>query len=194
MNEMRNSNYKKGNFRLLLFSFILFNTIFNNKVSAQPLIWFESFGDTPPGICDKGTLANGFITPNGAWTVTGQGINDSAANEWYISATEPGLPAGFCSTPGCHVNTTYTDRTLHIGNVSNSPNAITGVICPTGDCGAVYDPGGFQNAVETHKRAESPPFSMAAGTNHLLVFNYLELGDTPTDSDKVFVYFFDGVI
>jgi gliding motility-associated-like protein len=172
-------------------SLILF--VIAGATTAQTPIFVETFG-TNTGPCDQGTLANGFVTSNGTWTVTSLGINDSAANEWYISATEPGLTAGSCANPGCHVNALYTDRTLHVGNVSNSPNAITGVICPTGDCGAVYDPGGFQIAVQTNKRAESPFFSIPAQTPTVLVFNYIENGDSPGDTDNVTVEFFNGSV
>lgn len=178
--------------------YVLFNCIvsvlfiLSAKTNAQTIVFIETFGNTAPGICDQGTLANGFVTPNGNWTVTNIGVNDSAANEWYISATEPGLPVNSCAVPGCHSNVIYTNRTLHVGNVSNSPNALTGIICPTGDCGAVYDPGGFQNAVETNKRVESPSFSMPGQSSNLLEFNYIEYADTPIDSDNVLVYFYDG--
>ena len=177
---------------VLFYCFVSVLFIFSEKTIAQTTVFVETFGNTAPGICDQGTLANGFVTTNGIWTVTNVGVNDSAANEWYISATEPGLTANSCAVPGCHMNSVYTNRSLHVGNVSNSPNAITGIICPTGDCGAVYDPGGFQNAVETNKRVESPSFSMPGQSSNLLVFNYIEYADTPIDSDNVLVYFYDG--
>ena len=177
-------------YRALLYCIICSLIYFPGKAISQTPIFVETFGNTAPGVCDQGTLANGFVTSNGAWNVTSPGINDSAANEWYISATEPGLPVNSCAVPGCHMNGIYTNRTLHVGNVPNSPNA--GVICFSGDCGAVYDPGGFQTAVQTNKRAESPSFSMPGQSTNFLVFNYIEYADTPIDSDKVLVYFYDG--
>ena len=153
------NRFRSNNFYCILLISIIINLIgFCNRSFAQVPDFVETFGNTPPGACDQGNLANGFVTLNGAWTVTSVGINDSAANEWYISATEPGLSAGSCAVPGCFITAVYDDRTLHIGNVFNSPNAIT--ICPTGDCGAIYDPGGFQTAVMTNKRVESPAFTM----------------------------------
>jgi gliding motility-associated-like protein len=173
-------------FYTFFFGVIIISGISFENSSAQTLVFLETFGNTS-GICDQGTFANGFVTSTGTWTVTSLGINDTAANEWYISATEPGRAVGTCASPGCHVNAGFTDRTLHIGNVSNSPNTI---ICPTGDCGAIYDPGGFQNAVQTNKRAESPFFSLPNVGANVLYFNYIEIADPP--NDKVEVYFFDG--
>lgn len=173
---------------LILGGFFLF--LFSSKSLAQTPVFTESFGETAPGICDQGTLADGFLTIVGTWTVTSIGVNDSAANEWYISATEPGLPSGSCPVPGCDVNNSMRNRTLHIGNVPNSPNA--GFICPTGDCGAVYDPGGFQQAVQTNKRAESPSFLMQANTSYYLTFDYIEFADNLVGSDNMLIEFFDG--
>ncbi len=179
-------------FRKYIFAIIVLMAMSIVHSSAQTLVFLETFGNTAPGACDQGTLANGFVTSNGMWTVTSLGVNDSAANEWYISATEPGKAVGSCASAGCHANSGITDRTLHIGNVPNSPNA--GLLCPfpTGDCGAIYDAGGFQNAVQTNKRAESPFFSLPSQGANILYMNYLELADTPDSSDKVELYFFDG--
>ncbi len=157
---------------------------------TQTPIFVETFGNTFVGGCDQGNPAHNYVTSNGTWTVTLFGINDTAANVWYISATEPGLPVGSCAVPGCHTNPVYTDRTLHIGNVDNSPNAA--ILCPNGDCGAVYDAGGFQNAVQTNARAESPPFAMTGQTQNLLVFNFIENADGNLFSDDMQVEFFDG--
>ncbi len=186
------NRYYSGNFFRLYFLFIVCSlvNIPRNAIGQIP-IFVETFGNTAPGICDQGTFANGFVTSNGTWIVTSTGNNDSAANEWYISATEPGLSINACATPGCYLNSAFTKRTLHVGNVPNSPNALT--ICLTGDCGAIYDAGGFQTAVETNKRVESPSFLMTGQTTNLLVFNYIELADDlPLDEDKVELYFFDG--
>ena len=185
-------NTKGGGIKLhCLISFLFLLCLVNGgNISAQTPIFVETFGQTQPGFCDQGTLADGFVSAVGTWTVMNVGLNDSAANEWYISATEPGLPFGSCATRGCHVNGSYTNRTLHIGNVPNSPNA--NVLCITGDCGAIYDPGGFQTSVQTNKRAVSPPFSIPGNSTNILVFNYLEFGDSPNDSDNVLIDFFDG--
>lgn len=188
---MINRYYIIKTFRV--FITIIFCSLINfpgNAIGQTP-IFVESFGNTAPGICDQGTFAHGFVTSNGTWNVTNTGNNDSAANEWYISATEPGLSVNSCATAGCYLNSAYSNRTLHVGNVPNSPNALT--ICLTGDCGAIYDAGGFQTAVETNKRVESPSFAMTGQTTNLLVFNYIELADDlPLDEDKVELYFYDG--
>ncbi|REJ82917.1 MAG: PKD domain-containing protein [Bacteroidetes bacterium] len=159
---------------------------FSTCVKAQ-VFWIEDFGTAP--VCDQGNEADNTITANGIWTVNDVGIQDAFANEWYISATEPGFPAGTCSVEGCDVNSIYTNRTLHIGNVPGSPNATT--ICPTGDCGAVYDPGGFQNVVLTNKRAESPVIDCSGRTGIVLSFLYFENGD-PLNADNCFIEYFDG--
>lgn len=175
--------------RYIIICLITLSGLFNYGYCQTP-IFVETFGNTSIGNCDQGNVANGYVTSNGTWTVTLLGVNDTAANWWYISATEPGLPVGSCATSGCHTNPVYTDRTLHIGNVPNSPNA--SILCPTGDCGAVYDAGGFQTAVQTNARVESPAFTMAGQMTHLLVFNYIENADGSLNIDNVLVEFFDG--
>ena len=96
----------------------------SNPAHAQAF-WVETFGNTAAGSCDQGTLANGFVSTNGTWTVTAVGPEGPTPNQWYISATEPGRAAGDCSTQGCYINPQYTDRTLHVGNLASSPNAGT---------------------------------------------------------------------
>jgi gliding motility-associated-like protein len=160
---------------------------------GQSPFWIETFGNAFG--CDQGTLANGWVGANGTWTVSVPpgGINDTAANEWYISATEPGLALGNCAVQGCDLSASITDRSLHVGNVFNSPNATSPSInCPTGDCGAVYDMGGFQIAVETNKRAESPVINCTGFSNISLVFNYLENGDSFNDDNTLVEYSPDG--
>lgn len=177
------------NYRIILYCFIL-SLVLPKSGKSQTPIFVETFGNTPAGLCDQGTLANGFLTFAGPWTVTQLGLNDASANEWYISASEPGLAMDDCSIQGCYIDPSQVNRTLHIGNVSTSPNAF--VLCATGDCGAVYDPGGFVGTdVRTDKRAESPSFLMIANKNYVLSFNYLE-GDNLANGDNCTVDFFDG--
>lgn len=152
--------------------------------------WLEDFGNSAAGNCEQGTLAASFSSTQGTWTVTSMGPEDPDANRWYISPTEPGKPAGDCSTQGCYINSQYTDRTLHIGNVSTSPNALT--LCPTGDCGAVYDAGGFQNAVQTNSRVESPVINCTGQYGIILYFNYFMNADDPSGNDNLAVEYFDG--
>ena len=159
------------------------------ELKAQAF-WSEDFGSTG-GACDQGNPANNTVTSNGVWLVTPVGAQDVFANEWYISATEPGLNPGDCSTPGCQVNSSLSNRTLHVGNVPGSPNAAT--LCSTGDCGAVYDPGGFQIEVLTDKRAESPPIDCSGQTGITLSFDYLEYGDDFINADNTLIEIWDGV-
>ena len=152
--------------------------------------WVETFGNTAPNACDQGTLADGFASAQGTWTVTATGPEDADANRWYISATEPGRAAGDCSTQGCYINLQYTDRTLHVGNVPTSPNALT--LCPTGDCGAIYDAGGFQTAVQSNTRAESPTINCSGQYGIVLYFNYFMNAEDPSGNDNLAVEFFNG--
>ena len=57
------------------------------------VFWTENFGTA----CDQGTLAAGFASSNGTWSVTNTGTNDSYANTWYVSATEAGMGVGICA-------------------------------------------------------------------------------------------------
>lgn len=177
--------------RRLCFTACLLLGIGLNHAGAQAF-WIETFGSTAPNSCDQGTVAGGFNSANGTWTVTALSPEDPDANKWYISATEPGMPAGDCSSQGCHINSQYTDRTLHVGNVATSPNALT--LCPTGDCGAIYDAGGFQNVVFTNSRAESPTINCAGQNGIILYFNYFMNADDPTGNDNLSVEYFDGTI
>jgi gliding motility-associated-like protein len=188
--SMLNRNFRASNSLYILLCLIA-GLAYLDTANSQTIVFLETFGNTGIGVCDQNTEADSFTTPNGMWRVTTLGINDTAANKWYISATEPGMAVGGCATSGCQVNPVYTDRTLHIGNVPNSPNAAT--ICPTGDCGAVYDAGGSQTAVQTNDRAESPPFSLQANTAYMLLYNYLEYADGAINADNALVEFFNGV-
>lgn len=173
---------------LLLAGLMIFGSS-ATEIKAQAF-WTEGFG-LNVGICDQGHGANNTVTANGIWIVNPIGVQDIFANEWYISSTEPGLPAGTCSTPGCHVNSSLSDRTLHVGNVVGSPNAMT--LCSTGDCGAVYDPGGFQLEVQTNKRVESPAINCTGENGIYLSFDYFEYGDDALNLDNTFVEYWDGV-
>ncbi len=174
----------------LLIAGILVMTAGSNPAHAQAF-WVETFGNTAAGSCDQGTLANGFVSTNGTWTVTAVGPEGPTPNQWYISATEPGRAAGDCSTQGCYINPQYTDRTLHVGNLASSPNA--GTLCPLGDCGAIYDAGGFQpTAVQTNSRAESPTIDCSGQNGIILYFSYFKNADDPTGNDDVSVEYFDG--
>ncbi len=177
-------------FRTLLLAGLLIFGSNSTKLKAQAF-WTEDFGNTS-GVCDQGNRANNTVTTNGVWVVADIGTQDIFANEWYISATEPGLSSGSCSTPGCHANSSLTNRTLHVGNVVGSPNSLT--LCNTGDCGAVYDPGGFQIEVQTNKRAESPIIDCTGEIGIQLNFDYFEYGDDLINDDNTQIEFWDGLI
>ncbi len=158
-----------------------------STVSAQ-VFWSENFGQTAAGACDQGNLANGFISSNGVWQMTDLVAPDPFANTWYISAAEAGLPSGSCNIGGCWNAPSETNRSLHIGTVVGAPN----VICPTGDCGALYDPGGFQpNVVACDRRIESPVIDCSNRTSVQLTFDYLMNGEA---NDYCTVEYFDGTV
>ncbi|MFM7218509.1 MAG: PKD domain-containing protein [Bacteroidota bacterium] len=154
------------------------------------VFWSESFG-VSSGTCDQGTTAALFASSNGIWNVTSNGTQAPYANNWYISSTECGQPNGICSNPngGCIIDPlNNTNRTLHVGSVAGSPNPS---LCASGDCGAIYDPGGFQNpSVATDRRAESPIINCTGKTNVQLSFLYI-LGGIAND-DYGTVDYFDG--
>jgi gliding motility-associated-like protein len=190
--------YLSGKFyRVLLLTLVA--CVFTSTANAQIPIFFDDFGSTS-GTCDSAVSANSFVSPTsgGVWQVVDIGPQGATANQWYISATEPGLPAGSCAIPGCKQDPTQTKRTLHVGNSANSANATTPAIdCPFGDCGAVYDPGGFQQTEVTEKRVISPVINCLGYSSIQLAFNYI-LGardsvDVLTNiQDNCFIDYFDG--
>lgn len=156
--------------------------------NAQTTFWTENFGNGTNCAADQGTVAQGFNGGNGAWSVTNISANGTSANNWFVSQTEAGFPAGSCGD-GCLNNATLTNRTLHIGNIMGSPGVI-GILCATGDCGAAYDAGTGNGVVVTDKRAESPVISCAGQNNITLSFDYIMEGQA--GSDFLTVYYFDG--
>lgn len=152
-------------------------------IKSQTVFWTETFGTG----CNQGQLANGTVaTPtNGAWVVSGTGTNDPYANEWFISATEAGMPLNNCGD-GCLNNASLTNRTLHLGNI-----AVTMLGIPA-DQGAAYAEGacGFGFCTNTNKRAESPTINCTGYSNITLSFDYIQEG-TP-GSDYTELMYFDG--
>ncbi len=150
---------------------------------SQSVFWIESFGTG----CNQGQVANGAApTPtNGVWTVTSTGTNDPYAQEWYISATEAGMPLNTCGD-GCLNNPSLTNRTLHVGNVAISSIGLSA------DQGATYLEGacGFGYCANTNKRAESPTINCTGYSNITLSFDYIQQG-TP-GSDYCELMYFDG--
>ncbi|HTA62452.1 MAG TPA: gliding motility-associated C-terminal domain-containing protein [Bacteroidia bacterium] len=162
-------------------------------LKSQTIFWGETFGVGTTCANNQGTLANGFNSTNGIWSInTSLGTNDAFANVWYVSQTEAGRLPGVCGA-SCIDSAQLTDRTLHIGAAQNSPTY--GVICPTGDCGAIYDPGlhtgVHPNLVRTNVRAESPIISTIGKTGISLQFNYIFLGNK---RDSFNVWAFDGAV
>ena len=158
-------------------------------LKSQTIFWGETFGVGTTCANNQGTLANGFNSSNGTWsTNTSLGTNDAFANVWYVSQTEAGRLPGVCGS-SCLDSAQLTDRTLHIGAAQNSPTY--GTICPTGDCGAIYDPGLKLNQVRTNVRVESPIISTIGKTGITLQFNYILLGNK---RDSVNVWAFDGAV
>ncbi|MEW6469942.1 MAG: PKD domain-containing protein [Bacteroidota bacterium] len=155
--------------------------------SFAQVFWTENFGTG----CSQNTLANGFISSNGTWTVTNTGANGAGANQWFVSATEAGMGAGICGN-GCLSNGSLTNRTLHIGSVGTSDCGC--LICPSGDCGAAYDACNGATfcgvSPQTNKRVESPTINCSGQSTITLNFNYLEGGQGAIDN--MTVWYFDG--
>ncbi|MCX6290511.1 MAG: gliding motility-associated C-terminal domain-containing protein [Bacteroidetes bacterium] len=167
--------------RIMLLLMILCVCV-SHRSNAQ-VFWMENFGTG----CNQAQLATSAAGSNGAWTETLSGTNDLHANEWYISGTEAGFPAGSCRD-GCLGSASLNNQTLHVGSVVGAPS----VLCPAGDCNALYDAGSFppNNDVTTNKRIESPVINCAGKANIVLSFNYLENGDLLNDNATL--EYFDG--
>lgn len=139
------------------------------------VFWTEDFGTG----CSQGTLASGFVSSNGTWSVTNTGTNGTLSNFWYVSATEAGMGVGNCGD-GCLNSSVLNNRTLHVGS---NPNLI-------GDVGAAYfaGPGGANSDV----RAETPFINCTGRSNISLSFSYLMEGDA--GNDFAALAYFDGSI
>lgn len=128
-----------------------------NKVQAQ-VFWTETFGSG----CNSGTLADGYSTSNGVWSVdTPTTQNGVDANVWYISAAENGEGLGNCGA-GCG-----NQPTLHIGTSSS-------------DLGATYSIGGAD--VTTNTKAVSPIIDCSGKCSIRMTFEYIERGDGTNDN------------
>ena len=151
-------NIRFCNFKItyVLFYFIVsILFIFSDKAKAQTTVFIETFGNMALGVCDLGTLANGFITMDNTWTVLNVGVNDSAANEWYISETEPGLQVNSCAVPGFHINAVY-----NLGIVTTITASDTD-ICTNTCIDFFTDPGGpynwfFNGAIPSTSSQQNP--------------------------------------
>jgi hypothetical protein len=157
---------------------ILFTSLFiliTISLSAQTIFWTENFTSNS---CGQATLANGYSTANGTWTVVSTGLNDAEANNFYISATENGNGSGNCGT-GCGIN-----HTLHIA--ANDGFSTT-------DAGASYNSGGLCGifyCVTANWRAQSPTINCTGVVSVTLTFNYMEFADLAIDNASL--WYFDG--
>jgi len=139
---------------------------FTAIVSQAQIFWSENFNNG----CNSDCLAANYTGPNGSWTVTKTGNNDTKANVWYVSCAENGNVVGQCGS-SCG-----SDATLHVG--SND-----GIIH---DIGAAYDAGGgYPLNTTTDIRAESPVINCTGHSDILLSFKYMEGGQEGTDNATV---------
>jgi len=167
-----------------IYTFLLVLTI-SYSLNAQTIFWIENFNNGCASLCTS------YSGPNGAWTFTSTGPASACGgattpNLWYISCAENGNAPGICGS-GCGNN-----ATLHVGNDPNSPSA--GIFCPTGDCGAAYDAGGYCDILSTPPStvtdiaAASPTIDCSARTTITLTFNYIERGQGANDNASVSYY------
>lgn len=169
--------------------YLLICVLCSLALKSQTVFWGETWGVGTTCTFNQGTLANGFNSSNGVWSTNSTlGTNDAFANVWYVSQTEGGQPLNSCSA-GCFDTATIVNRTLHIGAAQNSPTY--GVICPTGDCEAIFDPGFGLNQVRTNVRTESPVISTIGKTGIILQFDYIFRG---SKGDTLHVWAFNGAV
>ena len=157
---------------LLLFSVTICNAQF----------WTEDFGTG----CNSGTQANGYVSPNGTWTVTNTGTNDSYADIWFVSSKCSNTGTGNCAA-GC---ATSTNATLHVGNAAVAVAAIPA------DAAATYLTGvgcaaPFNICSTTHKRIESPVINCTALSGISISFIYIEGGESADDDATL--WYSDGI-
>lgn len=162
--------------------FLILSFIFQN-INSQ-VFWNEDFGVG----CNQGQIANTYIGTNGGWTITATGLNQSSANEWFISGGEVGGQAiGSCGGTKCNASG-LSNQTLHVG-LPVSPYA-------TADEYAIYweynlyFPGWVDIRSITHKRADSPTIDCSGQSNISLTFNYREFGLGA--GDNVDLWYYDG--
>jgi PKD repeat protein len=164
---------------------ILMAAVLSTSLNAQTIFWIENFNNGCSSLCTS------YSGPNGAWTFSSTGPASACGgattpNIWYISCAENGNAPNACGS-GCGNN-----ATLHVGNDPNSPSA--GVFCPTGDCGAAYDAGGYCDILSsppstiTDILAASPTIDCSGKTNITFTFNYIERGQGSNDNASVMYY------
>ncbi len=157
-------------------------TALSLSAAAQNVFWTETFGTG----CNQGAFAGSYTGTNGTWTTAATGTNDTEANQWFVSATAPGMAPGSCGGNGCPFSS-LTDQTLHIGSIDTTWSAA--------DPGANYHAGGMCGTsvcVTTNIRAESPVINCSGKAGITLTFNYVENGDGANDDGSVWYY--DGTV
>ncbi|MBI2967506.1 MAG: T9SS type A sorting domain-containing protein [Bacteroidetes bacterium] len=157
-------------------------------MGGTTVFWTEAFENG----CANGCSANGVNTGNGAWAVTNTGANGPVPNLWFVSCAEDGCSAGGCGV-GCGggANCPANDESLHVGADGSSDCGC--LVCPTNDCGAVYDACSgctwcCSGSPATDKRAESPTINCTGRSGITLNFNYIENGQGSTDNATVWYY------
>lgn len=148
----------------------------NEGLIEPGLLWSENFGTSiDQNSADKGNQAVSF-----GWSRTETGQNGPKSNQWFVSATAPGIDAaGSCSESWpLNASANTSNRSLHIGNFGSSQD---------GDEGAFYK---FTEENITDIRIESP-FINAVGKSDLEIsFDYYCGGDGI--SNVLEFYCFDG--
>lgn len=130
----------------------LFLSVFFNTVKAQ-VFWSESFNHNCASKCKPDT----YTGPNGTWTVSAPlSTEGSDPNDWYISYSEEGEPAGSCQGAFSKKNSC-----LHIAT--------------SADAGATYKKGA---AGRTDKRVMSPTINCSGKSNIKIDFDIICFGDT----------------
>jgi len=137
--------------------------------SFAQVFWIENFTTTCAGFsttCTTSYFNANDPSPNGPWTETTIGVQGSKADVWFVSDAEDGNSVGSCGT------SSGGNATLHIANV---PCSLC-FPCPSGDCAAKYDAGGFGINAKTDKRVESPLIDCSGKSNITLSFIWLGKG------------------
>jgi len=154
--------------QVINYFFLLSVLILSQNCQGQTIFWQETFGLG----CNQGGLVGTPTPTNGAWSTTQIGVNGPQANEWFISATESGLPTGQCGN-GCIGTPSLTNKTLHVGSNIAPPNT---------DPGAIY----LQNVNSaTNKRVQSPDINCSLYANIIVSFNYLSKGVLGSDYTEI---------
>lgn len=146
-----------------------------NETLIEPgLFWSENFGSSVNSSTgDKGNQAVTF-----GWTRTDLSTNGAKPNQWYVSATAPGIDAaGACSQAWpLTAAANMTNRSLHIGKFGSAQEG---------------DEGAFYQATEeniTDVRIESPVINTTGMSDLEISFDYYTGGDGQANSLEFYCY------